>query len=241
MVTGGGQGLGQGIVKVLASRGATVVVNDLVQERAQAAAATITASGGTALGVGGDVSSREDVQRLLRAARDAFGRVDILVNNAAAFCNKPFLEHTLDEWDRLMAVNLRSIFLLCQELLPDMIARRQGSIVNIASISAFHTTTEHVAYAASKAAVVAMTRDIASEVSRYGVRVNAVAPGPTDQGGTRSTPHINVLVPYAGGAADIGEAVAFLVSDAARYIVGQTLSVAGGADLRIVRALKPWS
>jgi 3-oxoacyl-[acyl-carrier protein] reductase len=241
LVTGGGHGIGRGIVEALAQRGATVVVNDLDAERAKAVAAEIGKANGKSLGLAGDVSSVEDVRRLVRSTQEAFGRLDILVNNAAVFCNKPFMEHSIEEWDRLMAVNLRGVFLCCREALTGMIERRHGNIVNIASISAFNTTTDHVAYAASKAAIVTLTRDLASEVTKHGVRVNAVAPGPIDSKGTRTELFANVLVPRVGKPADIGNAVAFLVSDASDYIVGETMPVAGGSDLRAVRAMRPWS
>jgi 3-oxoacyl-[acyl-carrier protein] reductase len=235
LVTGGGHGIGEAIVKALAGRGARVVVNDVVAERAEAVAATIAESGGEAVGVPADVSVADDVERLVVSAVAAFGRVDILVNNAAAFCNKAFLDHSVEDWDRVFSVNARGAFLCCRAVLPAMIERRHGNIVNIASIAALRNTIDHVAYAASKAAIVALTRDVASEVAGFGVRVNAVSPGPIDSKGQRSDPQAGVLVGRAGKPADIASAVAYLVSDASSYIVGQTISVAGGSDLKAYR------
>jgi 3-oxoacyl-[acyl-carrier protein] reductase len=239
LVTGAGQGIGEGVAEALAAHGASVVVNDLLEERATATAAKIANSGGKAVGVSADVSTVEGVELLVKSTEEAFGAIDILVNNAATFCNKPFVDHTVEEWDRLFTVNVRSVFLCCQAALRSMIERRAGNIVNIASISAFHTTADHVAYAASKAAIVTMTRDIASEVAGYGVRVNAVAPGPIGGPAFGATSYDNispgVLLPVAGNPGDMAGAVAFLVSDAARWITGQTLPVAGGADLKVGR------
>jgi NAD(P)-dependent dehydrogenase (short-subunit alcohol dehydrogenase family) len=239
VITGGGQGLGAGIVEALAARGAVTVVNDLAEQRARTMAAAVSDAGGTAIAIAGDVSRPDDVDRLVAGTREAFGPIDIFVNNAAVSrLHGPVIDHTLEDWDNLFAVNVRGVFLCCKAVLPEMIERRAGNIVNIASISAFRTTISHVAYAASKAAVVTMTRDIAAEVAGMGVRVNAVAPGPIGpfrdaQPGEVSGPvAAGVLVPKPGQAADIGNAVAFLVSDAASFIVGETLPVAGGADLK---------
>jgi NAD(P)-dependent dehydrogenase (short-subunit alcohol dehydrogenase family) len=235
LVTGAGHGIGAGIADALAQQGASIVVNDRDEDLAVSVAAQINESGGNAIAIPGDVSSVEDVDHLLRSALEAMSRLDILVNNAAIFCNKPFLDHTVEDWDRLFAVNVRGVFLCIRAVLPHMIERQTGSIVNIASISAFNTTTEHVAYAASKAAVVTLTRDIATEMAPFGIRVNAVAPGPIDSSGVHSEPFAGVLLDRVGRPGDIGNAVAFLVSDSSGFITGETLSVAGGSDLKVDR------
>jgi 3-oxoacyl-[acyl-carrier protein] reductase len=235
LVTGGGHGIGAGIVEALATAGARVIVNDLIDERASATALRVSEGGGEAVAIAADISTVHDVDRLMASSLDAFGRIDILVNNAAVFCNKAFLDHSIDEWDRLFSVNLRGVFLCTRAVLPGMIDRSDGNIVNIASISAFNTTTEHVAYAASKAAIVTLTRDVAAEVAQFGVRVNAVAPGPIDSRGVHTEPFAGILLHRIGKPADIGNAVAFLVSDAATFITGETLRVAGGSDLKVDR------
>ena len=167
---------------------------------------------------------------------DAFGEVDVLVNNAAVTHQRAFLDYTIDEWDLTVAVNLRGPFLCTRAVMPSMIERRHGAVVNIASIAGLHTTTPHVAYAASKAGVIAFTRDVAVEVAPYGVRVNAVAPGPTDSHNWGMEAE-RVGVPYvrAGLPQDIANAVAFLASDEAGYVVGETLVVSGGANLKVGR------
>jgi NAD(P)-dependent dehydrogenase (short-subunit alcohol dehydrogenase family) len=235
LITGGGHGIGEGIAKALAELGAAVTINDLIEERATAVASAVNDSGGKAAGIAGDVSHFEDVDRIVRFASDTFGPIDILVNNAAVFCHKSFVDHTVEDWDAVFSVNVRGTFLFCNRVLPDMIRRRKGNIVNIASISAFNTTTEHVAYAASKAAIVTMTRDIASEVAKFGVRVNAVAPGPIDSHGVHTRPFAGVLLERVGKPSDIANAVAFLVSDAGGFVAGETLAVAGGSDLKVDR------
>ena len=241
LVTGVGLGIGHGIVEALARSGAIVAVNDVVEGRAEAVAATVNESGGRAAWFVGDISSPDDVSRLVRSVEDTFGQVDVLVNNAGAFCTKPFPENTVEDWDRVFAVNVRGCFLCISAVLPSMIERRRGNIINIASIAAFNTTGIHVAYGASKAAVVTMTRDIASEVSGFGIRVNAVAPGPIGQGAKLllTEPHSGILLPYAGTPLDIGNAVAFLASDRAKFITGETLAVAGGSNLKVDISNKP--
>jgi NAD(P)-dependent dehydrogenase (short-subunit alcohol dehydrogenase family) len=236
VVTGSGGGIGASIAATLASRGARVVVNDLDGDVAGAAAEKIVADGGTAIGVGADISDERDVTRLMEAAREAYGDIDVLVNNAAVTHQRAFLDYTIEEWDLTIAVNLRGTFLCTRAVVPSMIERRRGAVVNIASIAGLHTTTPHVAYAASKAGIIAFTRDVALEVAPHGVRVNAVAPGPTDSHDW-GMDAARVGVPYvrAGLPQDIANAVAFLASDAAAYVVGETLVVAGGANLKVGR------
>jgi 3-oxoacyl-[acyl-carrier protein] reductase len=234
IVTGSGGGIGATTAALFARRGARVVVNDLTASDVEARVDAIGSGGGQVTGVVADISDENEVARIVASARQTFGPVDVLVNNAAHQPRGLFLEHTIETWDRTYAVNVRGTVLLMQAVLPSMIERGAGSIVNIASIAGLHTTTPHTAYAASKAAIISITRDVAVEVGPSGVRVNAVAPGPTDSRGYGMTAE-RLGVPYvrAGMTTDIAEAVAFLASERAAYILGETLVVSGGANLKV--------
>jgi 3-oxoacyl-[acyl-carrier protein] reductase len=240
IVTGSGQGIGRGIALCLARAGAHIIVAEQAVDRIGPVVAAVEDLGVRALGVPADVSKSDDVQRLVQQTVESFGRIDILVNDAGRVVVKPMVEHTEADWDRVVDTNLKGVFLCCRYIVPEMMARKRGAIVNIASIAAFHVTVPHVPYAASKAGVVALTRDLAYEVARYGIRVNAIAPGPIEtpmsqavsaeqrQGIIRSVP-----LGRMGQPEDIGQATAFLVSDAASFITGATLPVAGGSDLKV--------
>src|SRR5215813_10237108 len=241
IVTGAGQGIRQGIALCLAQAGAHVVAADAVHARAAQTAADIRASGGQALGVQTDVTQADSVSSLVYSTFTHFGKIDILVNNAGVVVVKPIAEQTEADWDKVLSVNLKGVFLCCHRVVQEMIKQKRGAIVNIASIAAFHYTVPHVPYAASKAGVVALTRDLAYEVARFGVRVNAIAPGPieTPMMGTALTPQQkeaharNIPLGRLGQPQDIGEAAVFLVSDAASYITGATLTLSGASDLRV--------
>ena len=241
IVTGAGQGIGYGVATCMARAGAQVVVIDAVQERIARTVADIEALGVQALGVQANVTQASDVERLVQETLNRFGKIDILVNNAGVVVVKPIAEQTEADWDKVLSVNLKGVFLCCHRVVQEMIKQKRGAIVNIASIAAFHYTVPHVPYAASKAGVVALTRDLAYEVARFGVRVNAIAPGPieTPMMGTAITAQQkeayarNIPLDRLGQPQDIGEAAVFLVSDAASYITGATLPVSGGTDLRV--------
>lgn len=241
IITGGGQGIGQGVALCLARAGAHVVINETEQERTVRTVAEAQALGVQALGIQANVTRSGEVDRLVQETLSRFGKIDILVNNAGVVIVKPIDKQTEADWDNVLDVNLKGVFLCCHRVVQEMIKRKQGVIVNIASIAAFHYTVPHVPYAASKAGVVALTRDLAYEVARHGVRVNAIAPGPIE------TPMMSsVLTPqqkeaYAqqiplgrlGQPQDIGNAAVFLCSDEASFVTGATLPVSGGTDLRV--------
>lgn len=233
IVTGAAQGLGRAIAARLAADGATVVLADTNIDGARAAASEI---GQGASAVHCDVSDPESVQALIEgAARD--GAPDILVNNAAIVPFVAWDDVDLDHWRRIIDVNLTSVFLTCRKA-TDMMreAGRAGSIVNIASNTFFAGTPNMAAYVASKGGIIGFTRALATEVGKYGIRVNALSPGLTETEGVNASPHkeafefVEMLqaLPGTGQPAHIADAVAFLASPDARWMTGQTINVDAG-------------
>ena len=238
IVTGAGRGMGRAVALKLAEGGATVVVNDIDERNAASAVAEIEARGGCAVPWVADVSDYDQVQAMVDAVVEHFGSIDLLVNNAGILrATKPLENIPVEEWDLMMAVNVRGVFNCTKAVLPVMKAQHSGSIVNVSSSAGRCTSTFGGAhYTASKAAVLGLTRHTAREAARFGIRVNATAPGSMDTDMVRelATPeHIEKekaanLLGRLGTGEDEANLVAFLLSDEASYITGATVDLNGG-------------
>jgi 3-oxoacyl-[acyl-carrier protein] reductase len=240
VVTGAARAIGRETAEVLAARGATIVSIDLVD--AVALVETITSRGGSATSLVADVAEEEAVETAFREVLDRFGRVDVLVNNVGQFADverRAFWEIPTEEWDRLMAVNVRSVFLCSRAAASPMREAKSGRIVNLASNVVTFGMANLMHYVASKAAVIGMTRSMARELGPFGIAVNAVAPGlVTTEITVRTVPEEYRRLVAQGQClqeailpSDIAEAVAYLAGPAARMVTGQTLLVNGGASM----------
>jgi 3-oxoacyl-[acyl-carrier protein] reductase len=236
IVTGAARGIGKGIALTLAKEGCNVIVSDINEDDCQNVSGELARQGIKSIGIKCDVSSATDVEKLFMQAGKEFGKIDILVNNAGVYPFVPFEQMKELDWDKVMDVNLKSIFLCSKEALKFM--PQGGRIVNISSIAAFVGFAGLVHYCASKGGINAMIRALALELAARKITVNAVAPGAIDTPGASSTEEIKKqtisVIPLArmGEPQDIASAVVFLASDEASYITGQTLIVDGGWTLR---------
>jgi 3-oxoacyl-[acyl-carrier protein] reductase len=240
VVTGAGAngGLGHAIALELARLGAHVAVPDINEPGSQATAREIKNLGQKSLALGCDVTQRTQVERMIAQVNAELGAIDILVNNAGAgFRLVPLVEMTDEFWDQVMALNLRSAFLCCRVIAPQMIERKVGAIINMSSVVARHGGgTGELAYTAAKGGLSAFTRGLAKELAKHNIRVNTVAPGPTDtpfHKGVRTHDELlgiatRIPLGRVGTPEDIVGAVAFLASDASSYITGQSIEVNGG-------------
>lgn len=237
IVTGAARGIGFGIAKVLAEKGASVVISDVREEAAKEAADQINASGGKAAAIACDVSKLEDAEKLFQGALDAFGQVDILVNNAGI--NKDMMAHkmTEDAWNAVIGVNLTGVYHCIRAVLPYMRERRYGRIINISS-AGWQGNIGQANYAAAKAGVIGLTKTIAKENAKHGVTCNAICPGFIETTMTTSIPEkawdimvSKIPMGYVGKPEDVGKTIAFLASDEASYITAEVWNVGGGMVL----------
>ena len=235
LVTGAGSGIGRAIAEKLAKNGEQVAVNDLNSEAADEAVARIKESGGRAAAAPGDVSDSEAVGRIMAAVRDACGSPEILVNNAGFLQQKRFADLTVEDFDRMIAVHLRGTFLCTRAVLPEMLSRGGGIVVNVASQLGQIGGIELCHYSAAKAGIIGLTKSLAREVSAQGVRVNAVAPGPINtelilglSEEWQRAKAAELPLGRFGEPEEVAETVAFLVSDGATLYAGQTLGPNSG-------------
>ena len=236
VVTGGGRGIGQAIATVLAAQGAAVAVWDLNPEGAEKTVAQIRAAGGTAIAVAGDAADADAVAAAAARTRAELGPVTILVNNAGINESEPFTSLSEESWDRVIRINLKGPFLVTKELVPDMVAAGWGRIINISSSSAQTGAPAMAHYASSKGGVIGLTKALAVEFIENGITVNHVPPGFIDTPLSRQSIDVDAAAAFmpmkrAGTPEDIGYAVAYLASEEAGYVTGQTLSVNGGRYL----------
>ncbi|HEX5967227.1 MAG TPA: 3-oxoacyl-ACP reductase family protein [Intrasporangium sp.] len=238
IVTGAARGLGRGIAERLASEGAVVVVTDVNAEGAQQ---TATELGGSAVGLGCDVSDFDSVAAMVADVKDRFGRIDVLVNNAGWDKAAPFLDLDQELWPRIIGINLFGVLNTSKAVLPTMAEQGSGSVVNISSDAGRVGSSGEAVYSAAKGGVIAFTKSMAREMARKQVRVNVVCPGPSDTqlfaefagDNDKLREALTKAIPLRrlGQPEDVAGAVAYFASDDSTYVTGQTVSVSGGLTM----------
>jgi NAD(P)-dependent dehydrogenase (short-subunit alcohol dehydrogenase family) len=247
LVTGGGQGIGKASALALAEAGANVVVADIDRQGAEATAEAIMSAQRKALAVQADVGDLQQIDRMVRTALEQFGRIDILLNNAGVTRRADIMDITEADWDRIHRVNAKGVFFCLQRVAQEMIPRRAGRIINIASIAGKgYIGSSNVAYAASKGAVISMTRLAALQLGKHNININAICPGVTRTALSDANLRVRAqqegvsvaemeqrreaVIPLqrANHPEDIAAMVVFLASPGARNITGQSFNVDGG-------------
>lgn len=245
IVTGGGRGIGRGIALELARQGfAGVAIADLRKENAESVAAELSAAGCRGLAIATDLTDHAQAQQAVAQAIQAFAKIHVLVNNAGWDRVEPFLDNTPETWERIININFKAQLFVSRTLLPHMIERGGGRIVNIASDAGRVGSMGEAVYSGMKGAVIAFSKSLAREMARYKITVNVVCPGLTEtplmeeirgtsEWSTRVMDSITKTIPLRrlGQPADIAAAVAFFASPAAEYVTGQTISVSGGLTM----------
>jgi 3-oxoacyl-[acyl-carrier protein] reductase len=239
IITGGGKGIGKVYSQEFAKAGARVVAGDIDGAAATSVAKALTAQSLEAVALTVDISSEESTKAMAQATLDRFGSIDVLINNASLMSVLPrrsWLDISVDEWDHVMAVNLRGMFLTCRAVFPSMKARGRGKIVNISSSRVWEGTPNRLHYTTSKAGVIGFTRALAREIGEFGITVNAVTPGMTQSETQVQSSSGNYLAARVAGRAieriqvpsDLVGTVMFLSSPASDFLTGQTINVDGG-------------
>ncbi|MBL7212060.1 MAG: 3-oxoacyl-ACP reductase FabG [Desulfobacteraceae bacterium] len=236
VVTGAGRGIGKSVALTLADAGADVVLAARTTSQLEETAEEIRARGGKALPIRTNVTDKNSVEKLMAGSLDTFGGLHILVNNAATMAPKPLLDQSEDEWDRVMAVNLKSVFLCTQAAGRHMVQQRYGKIVNMASTGGEAAGPMNASYHASKAGIILFTKSVALEWIRYNININAVGPGFVDtdlvdqfiQKGTRENSLKGIPIRRFAEPQEIANLVLFLASDLSSYMVGEHVIIDGG-------------
>jgi len=239
IVTGSSRGMGKATALALAREGAKLVIAATDPTKGEDVVRGIEKLGGEAIFVKADVSKRADVERMVQATLDRFGKIDILVNNAGIHDGAPFIEEGEEMWQRLFRVNVMGTVLLSQRVVPEMMRRKKGKIVHISSKAAVVGEPYHAAYSASKGAILALTRAMAIELAPYNITVNAVCPGPTytdmllEATDAAQREELTASAPLGrlGQPEDIGGAVLYLASEESDWCTGQAISVDGGMSI----------
>ena len=236
LVTGSASGIGQSTAELFAREGAKVVVFDWNGKGAEEVAAGIRAAGGAALASPGDVRSREDILRALQQAEEAFGPLDILINNAGVYPRHPLIEMTEEQWDEVVSINLKGVFQCTRLALPRMLARRSGKIVNISSVT-FHVGMKGLThYCSAKGGIIGFTRALAREIGDANVHVNAITPGAVETAGEKAIAtqeQVDAVVALRClrrriVPLDLARVCLFLSSELSDGMTGQTVNVDGG-------------
>lgn len=235
VVTGGGSGMGRAIGLAFSRQGAKVVIADINLEAARETVAQQESAGGEAIAVKVDVTRKAETLDMAEAALRRFGRIDVLVNNAGSRCLKSFLDHTEEDWHRMIDINLTGHFFCAQAVVPSMLKSGKGKIINLASIAAHTGRPDRVAYCAAKAGVMGLTRALAMDLRGKNICVTAISPGsiatPMNQAAATSTEvewGKETVVGRWGTAEDVAHAAVFLASDESDYITGSEIAVEGG-------------
>ena len=236
IITGSSRGIGRQIALELSKQGADVIINGNNLELLEKLKDEIVVQGTRCIIVQGDISLYETTTKLAKTCMDSYGKIDILVNNTGINSRIPFLELSIEEWNRMLAVNLNGTFYACKCVMPYMIAQNSGNIINISSTA---SKTAHanasICYGASKAAVNSMTQKLAYDMAQYNIRVNGVCPGPilTDMSKQwtqdyRKTVEDKIPLGHLGEAKNVADTVVFLASEMSAFITGETINVNGG-------------
>ena len=235
LVTGAGRGIGQAIALALAKNGADIVISDIMKESVDEAVKEVEALGRKALGILGDVSKFADCEAMVNAGKDAFGKIDILVNNAGITRDNLIMRMSEEDWDAVIAVNLKSVFNCCKAVCRLMMKQKGGRIINISSVAGLIGNAGQANYSASKAGIIGLTKTLAKEFASRGILVNAIAPGfirtkMTDFLNEEQRAALMKLIPLEkmGEPEDVANAVLFLASPLSSYITGQVIPVDGG-------------